>query len=48
VIRALPGAEVEPGASGCDRRLAQQQGQWVVIPLTEADSAWQAPLAPWG
>ena len=48
VIRALPGAEVEPRTLGCDRRLAQQGGQWVAIPLTEVDSAWQAPLAPWG
>jgi ATP phosphoribosyltransferase regulatory subunit len=33
VIRALPGAEVEPHTLGCDRRLAQQTGQWRVIPL---------------
>jgi len=33
VIRALPGAEVEPRRLGCDRRLAQQAGKWVVIPL---------------
>lgn len=33
VIRALPGAEVEPSALGCDRRLAQQAGKWVVIPV---------------
>ena len=33
VIRALPGAEVEPSALGCDRRLVQQAGQWMVISL---------------
>ena len=33
VIRALPGAEMELHALGCDRGLAQQAGKWVVIPL---------------
>ncbi len=33
VIRALPGAAMEPHALGCDRRLAQQVGKWIVIPL---------------
>jgi ATP phosphoribosyltransferase regulatory subunit len=31
VIRALPGAEVEPGDLGCDRVLAEQEGEWIVI-----------------
>jgi len=35
VIRALPGAEVEPHALGCDRMLTQQQGAWRVVPLTD-------------
>ncbi|MFO1422017.1 MAG: ATP phosphoribosyltransferase regulatory subunit [Candidatus Competibacteraceae bacterium] len=33
VIRALPGAEVEPGVLGCDRILAQREGEWGVVPL---------------
>lgn len=33
VIRALPGADMEPHALGCDRGLAQQAGKWIVIPL---------------
>jgi ATP phosphoribosyltransferase regulatory subunit len=33
VIRALPGAEVEPGNLDCDRILAQREGDWVVVPL---------------
>ncbi|MDQ5908002.1 MAG: phosphoribosyltransferase regulatory subunit [Pseudomonadota bacterium] len=33
VIRALPGADVEPCTLGCDRQLAQTAGEWVMIPL---------------
>lgn len=32
VIRALPGAEVEPRDLGCDRVLVQREGEWIVIP----------------
>jgi ATP phosphoribosyltransferase regulatory subunit len=32
VIRALPGAAVEPLDLGCDRVLAQREGEWMVIP----------------
>jgi ATP phosphoribosyltransferase regulatory subunit len=33
VIRELPGAAVAPNDLGCDRVLAQREGEWVVIPL---------------
>ena len=33
VIRALPGADMEPHTLRCDRELVQQAGQWMVIPL---------------
>lgn len=36
VIRALPGAEVEPRALRCDRMLAQRQGEWQVVPLADS------------
>lgn len=32
VIRALPGAEVEPQDLGCDRVLVQQEGSWSIAP----------------
>ncbi len=32
VVRALPGAAVEPRGLDCDRILAQQEGAWVVTP----------------
>jgi ATP phosphoribosyltransferase regulatory subunit len=38
VIRALPGAEVEPRTLGCNRMLAQQQGEWQVVPLVNSRS----------
>ncbi|HRX72239.1 MAG: ATP phosphoribosyltransferase regulatory subunit [Candidatus Competibacteraceae bacterium] len=38
VIRALPGAEVEPRALGCDRMLVRQQGEWQVTPLADSKS----------
>ena len=38
VIRALPGAEVEPCALGCDRMLVHQQGEWQVVPLADSRS----------
>ena len=33
VIRALPGADVEPCTLGCDLQLVQTAGEWIVIPL---------------
>ncbi len=33
VIRALPGATIEPHTLGCDRGLVQQARKWMVIPL---------------
>ncbi|HCB13730.1 MAG TPA: ATP phosphoribosyltransferase regulatory subunit [Gammaproteobacteria bacterium] len=36
VIRALPGAEVEPRTLRCDRMLAQRQGEWQVVPLANS------------
>lgn len=36
VIRALPGAEVDPRALGCDRILAQRRGEWQVITLADS------------
>jgi ATP phosphoribosyltransferase regulatory subunit len=33
VIRELPGAALEPDDWGCDRILAQREGEWVVTPL---------------
>ncbi|HOB61045.1 MAG TPA: ATP phosphoribosyltransferase regulatory subunit [Candidatus Competibacteraceae bacterium] len=33
VVRALPGAAVEPRSLGCDRVLAQRDEEWLVIPL---------------
>jgi ATP phosphoribosyltransferase regulatory subunit len=38
VIRALPGAEVEPRALGCDRVLVRPQGEWQVAPLADSTS----------
>jgi ATP phosphoribosyltransferase regulatory subunit len=38
VIRALPGAEGEPHALGCDRVLVRQQGEWQVAPLADSKS----------
>ena len=36
VIRALPGADVEPRDLGCDRVLIRREQAWIVIPLAEA------------
>ncbi|MBK8750371.1 MAG: ATP phosphoribosyltransferase regulatory subunit [Candidatus Competibacteraceae bacterium] len=36
VIRALPGADVEPRDLGCDRVLVRREQAWIVIPLAEA------------
>ncbi|MFO1372358.1 MAG: ATP phosphoribosyltransferase regulatory subunit [Candidatus Competibacteraceae bacterium] len=36
VIRALPGADVEPRILGCDRVLMLQEEEWVVTPLPGA------------
>ncbi len=41
VIRELPGAVVAPNDLGCDRVLAQREGEWVVVPLL-----FKAHLAP--
>ena len=32
VIQALPGQQGDAAAMGCDRKLSQEQGQWVVVP----------------
>ena len=34
VIRALPGAEAEPDDLGCDRVLAERQGEWMINTLS--------------
>ena len=39
VIRELPGAAAAPAELGCDRILAQREGEWVVVPLP-----YKAPL----
>ncbi len=35
VIRALPGADTLPQRLGCNRKLVQQEGRWIVIPLPD-------------
>jgi ATP phosphoribosyltransferase regulatory subunit len=34
VVRALPGADLEPENLGCDREVCYQDGKWVVVPVT--------------
>jgi ATP phosphoribosyltransferase regulatory subunit len=38
VIRALPGAEVEPRELGCDRVLVLQKGEWLMAAVLKTDT----------